>query len=348
MISRCLIFVLFLLLLACGVSVSGQDAADTVGSLPGIEIKTAVDRAESYIGDLITYTLTITYDSTYELIPPPLGANLGAFDVKDYQPDIETELDDGRLKSQTIFMLSTYTTGDYVIPPLPVVFTLPDGTRKVMLAEPVPIKILSLLDMAGSDSVDIRPLKAQYEFPPDYTQYYLWGGGGLVLLALAAVVFGWWLWRRGRAQAAIDLRSAWEIAFEKLAFLKVEYLTGPISEQVRAKAYYVELTETTRAFLGRIYHTDMLEMTTQQFLDAFRETELPESLFDQLADFFSHADRVKFAKLMPESTRPEDDFLFAHGMVDSIRADYERRQEVEVRTLGQETDQPKVVEEQQV
>jgi hypothetical protein len=340
-------YIFTLLLIACG-SVSAQDPADTVGSLPGIEINTTVDRAESYIGDLITYTLTIVYDSTYNLIPPPLGANLGAFDVKDYQPDIETKLDGGRLQSQTIFVLSTYTTGDYTIPPLPVIFLLPDSTRKIMMAEPVPIRILSLLDLAGTDSLDIKPLKAPYEFPPDYTMYYVYGGIGLFVLAVAALVLGWWLWKKQRAKAKLDLRPPWEIAFEKLAFLKVQFLDSPFADQTRAKEFYVELTETMRAYLGRIYRTDVLEMTTEEFLETFREQELPGETYAELGGFFQHADQVKFAKLMPERERVEDDFMIAHDVVERVRADYERRQQADLVTTVAKADEPTVTEEQKV
>src|SRR3990170_2146812 len=116
-----------------------------------------------YIGDLVNYTITVTYDSTIELLPPPLGANLGAFDVKDYQTDISTKLPDGRLKSESHFVLSTFTTGDYIIPPVPMAFELPDGSRKILLSESVPIKVNSLL-LNADDSADIHPLKAPYEF----------------------------------------------------------------------------------------------------------------------------------------------------------------------------------------
>jgi hypothetical protein len=342
--------VLVLLVAVLVPPVAAQEA-DTVGTLPGIEIETSVDRVESYIGDLITYTLTITYDSTYDLIPPPLGANLGAFDVKDYQPDIETELEGGRLESRTIFTLSTYTTGDYVIPPLPVGFTLADGRRKVMLAEPIPIKILSLLDLAESDSVDIKPLKpqltAQEIFPPDYSAYYLWGGLGLGLTVIIGGLLFWWWWRRRREAAAIA-RPAWEIAFEKLAFVKVEYLDKGFPEQVRAKDYYLELTELCRAYLGRIYEIDVLEMTTEQFMERFAEVELPDNLYSDLADFYQHADQVKFAKLMPETKRAEDDFLIAHGMIDSVRRDYEHRLEMTLHETNSTDDAKPITEEQQV
>src|SRR5512138_714655 len=102
--------------LLTGSGARAQSPADTVQAIPGMEIKTSVDKAEVYIGDLITYKVTITHDSSITLVPPPLGANLGAFDVKDYQADIETKLDGGRVQNQTTFVLSTFTTGDYIIP----------------------------------------------------------------------------------------------------------------------------------------------------------------------------------------------------------------------------------------
>jgi hypothetical protein len=345
MTSKIYIFAFSLAALVTVEKVAAQ-APDTVSSLPGIEIQTEVDRAESYVGDLITYTLTITYDSTYALLPPPLGANLGAFEVKDYQPDIESELDDGRIQSKTIFVLSTYTTGDYIIPSLPVIFTLPDSTRKVMMAEPIPMTILSLLDMAGGDTLDIKPLKGPYDFPPDYSRYYLWGGGGLLVLMLGGLLLGWYLWRRSRRRGELeDLREPWEIAFEKLAYAKVEYLDKGLGEQPRAKAYYIELTEIVRTYLGRIYETDVLEMTTEQFLQEFSERELPGGIYDRFGDFFGLADRVKFARLMPERTRAEEDFLTAHDIIEKVRIDRESRRQAETHINGS-VDNPNPVTEE--
>ncbi len=293
---------------------------DTVGSLPGIQIETAVDAAEAYIGDPVTYTLTITHDSSYKLTPPPLGANLGAFDVKDYRPDNQVRLDDGRVQSKTTFVLSTFTTGEYTIPPLPVIFTLPDNTRKLLLAEPVPITILSLLENAG-DSLDIKQLKEPYAFPHDRSPYYFWGGLGLLFLL---IVVGIWLLLRKRKQAAqmVDMRPPWEKAFETLAFLKQKNLIA----KGEFKQYYFELTETVRAYLGRMYETYVLEMTTEQFLDEFADVDLPGRAYEDLKEFFTHADQVKFARFVPSEQRAESDFELVHQVIESVRADFERRQ----------------------
>lgn len=341
--NKVTILLSFIILLALGGSVcaqnDAQNQADTVSSLPGIEIETSVDRAEVFIGDLIRYEVAIRYDSSkYTLVPPPLGANLGAFDVKDYQPDQVKELDDDRIESRTLFVLSTFTTGDYTIPPLPVIFELPDESRKLLLAEPVPIKVQSLLTNAG-DSVDIRPLKEQYAFPRDYTQYYTYGGLGVILLLVAVVL--WLLLRRKKREAElVDRRPPWEIAFEKLAFLQHEDLAG----KEEYKEYYLRLTELARWYLERMYHVEVLEMTTEQFVESFEKRELPNGLYDNLISFFRHADMVKFARFTPERARTEGDFTLVHELIETVRADFERRQQQEMQLTKGRHKQPETEE----
>ncbi|RKX24645.1 MAG: hypothetical protein DRP47_11050 [Candidatus Zixiibacteriota bacterium] len=311
------IWVLYLLLSA---GVFAQSEVDTVSSLPGVEIKTSVDRADMYVGDLITYKLIIIHDSTFKLVPPPLGANLGAFDVKDYQPDVVTALEDGRIQSENTFILSTFTTGDYVIPPIPVVFELPDSTRKVMVSEIVPIKVNSLL-LNTDDSLDIKPLKAQYEFLRDMTRYYLWGVVGILVLLVIGLII-WWRLRRKRSEGELeDLRPPWEIAFERLAVLQGKNLIDGDGH----KLYYAELSEIARWYLGRVYHRNVLDMTTEEFMNQFENLALPSGIYDDTIKFMLFADLVKFARLEPENGRPESDFENVHTIVEKIRSDQMQR-----------------------
>ncbi|MBK7141675.1 MAG: hypothetical protein IPH75_06320 [bacterium] len=299
-------------------------------SIPGIQITTSVDKAEVFIGDLITYEVTIEHDSAITLIPPPLGANLGAFDVKDYDPDKEKKLEGGRVQTTTTFVLSTFTTGDYVIPAIPILFELPDKTRKVMLAEPVPIKIKSMLENAG-DSVDIRPVKDPYEFKRNWVPYYLLGGSLMILLIAFAL---WWkLRKRPEAGAYVDLRPPWEIAYEKLALLQ----SSPTLADEKYKDYYVALTEIIRDFLGRVYRITVLDMTTEEFLVIFKGMDLPEGLYGQTSDLLQHADLVKFAKYVPERSRAEQDFEAAHTIVNLVRIEEERRQQTQMHLASNTT-----------
>lgn len=302
-----------LVVLSVVVHAQNQIPADTVKSVPGVTIETSVDRAEIYIGDLINYRLTIIHDSDIILTPPPIGANLGAFDVKDYEVDDEVRLKDGRIRSESRFLLTTFTTGDYVIPPIPVEFMLPDSVKKFLISEPVPIKVKSLLADAA-DTADIRDIKGPMEFKSKLSAWY-YVIGGVFILAVAILI--WWWVRRKKAllSVPIDLRKPWEIAFEDLAFLKEK--NYPVSGEF--KQFYVELTGVVRAYLQRIFEIPVLDMTTYEFLTEIVQENIEEELYNRLKELLEFADLVKFAKLIPELERVETDYEEAVNIVEYIR-----------------------------
>ncbi|SYZ73985.1 conserved exported hypothetical protein [Candidatus Zixiibacteriota bacterium] len=302
-------------LLIAGTSVMAAEKTpvDTVKSAPGISIETSVDRSEIYIGDLIKYTLSIIHDSNIVLTPPPIGANLGAFDVKDYQTDVETKLKDGRIKSESRFVLTTFTTGDYIIPPIPVEFKLPDGTVKYLISEPTPIRVKSLL-AEGNDSADIRDIKGPIYFKMKATWPYYMAG---IVVILAAAGYYWWWRRRKKLGPAefIDTRKPWEIAFESLAVLQQKKYV----EEGKFKQFYIELTEIIRAYFGRVYRMPVLDMTTDEFLGQIVEKEVDAELFNRLKKFLNHGDMVKFAKLIPEAEKAVADFDEVSAIVETVR-----------------------------
>lgn len=61
------------------------------------------------------------------------------------------------------------------------------------------------------------------------------------------------------------------------------------------KAYYMELTETLRAYLEKRFGFNAREMTTSEIIDALTASELRGAL-DELKDILQTADLVKFAK----------------------------------------------------
>jgi len=306
---------ILVIMLALGAAAGAQtiESVDTVTSAPGITIETSVDRAEIYIGDLITYSLAIIHDTDVVLTPPPIGANLGSFDVKNYEDVGESRLDDGRIRSESRFMVTTFTTGDYIIPPIPVEFMLPDSTKKILISEPVPIKVNSLL-AEGADTADIRELKAPIEFESGWPWYY-YAIAAAVLLLIAALAL-WRIFRKEEEESKpVDLRKPWEIAYEDLAFLKEKNL--PAGGEY--KQYYIELTDIVREFLQRMYMLPVLDMTTYEFLTALEEREKEAELISRLKKFLDFADLVKFAKFVPPSDRAVVDFDEACGLVDAVK-----------------------------
>ncbi|MCX6826257.1 MAG: BatD family protein [candidate division Zixibacteria bacterium] len=309
-----LLYIWVLLASFPGSSLAAEKAApDTVRSATGITIETSVDKSEIYIGDLINYRLSIIHDSNIILTPPPIGANLGTFDVKDYQIDQTVKQKNGQIKSESRFLLTTFTTGEYVIPPIPIEFRRPDGTVNYLISEPTIIRVKSLL-ADSSDSADIRDIKEPLAFKTSRALYYYLAGAALLLLGGYYI---YWLIRKRRSHPAalVDLRKPWEIAYSDLALLKEKNYQA----EGKCKQFYVELTDIIRAYLERIYERPVLDMTTEEFLGNIVESAIADGLYARLKSFLQFADLVKFAKLMPETEKVQSDFEEAVGMVEFIR-----------------------------
>jgi len=333
--KKLLILVACILLITSASPAQDTSSIDTVTSAPGITIETSVDRAEIYIGDLIEYRLNIIYDSSITLTPPPVGINLGAFDVKDYGVEDEVLLDDGRLKTAGRFVLTTFTTGDYIIPPIPIEFTLPDSTKKVLISEPVPIKVKSLLAEAA-DTADIRDIKKPIDFQAGLPYWYIIILAVVILAVVGAVIWLYLRHRRKKEQEPVDTRKPWEIASEALAILKERNLPA----YGEFKLYYVELTRIIRDCLQRLSNILFLDMTTCEILSIMMERNFDPELYNNVKELLEYGDLVKFAKLEPEPEKTNDDFDQAVHIIDLIRQnEMAKRDEI---TSGQTTETAEV------
>jgi hypothetical protein len=277
-----------------------------------IEVTASVDKQTAYIGDLIEYKIEITYDTMLQLTPPPAGANLGGFEVKDYDFGAEEQLDNGRARQVISFELRTFTTGDYVIPGLPVEYMTPDSTLKYISADPIKINIKSLLaEGIAADSLEPRPNKGQASLVASSRTLWLILGGVLVV---AAVVVVFYFVRRRKTEEElpyVDPRPAWEIAYADLAVLKDKDL--PAQDEV--KQFYFELSEIIKRYLGRKFEFDAVDMTTAEIGNALADLSLDEELCPDNDAFMKHADLVKFAKYIPPSDRPDVDWETAYTLI---------------------------------
>ncbi len=281
-----------------------------------IEVTASVNRQTAYIGDLIEYTVTITYDSTLELIPPAVGLNLGQFDVKDYDVPEEKQLDNGKLQQVLWFEMRTFTTGEYVIPPLPIEYVLADSTMKIISTDPIKINIKSIIaEGESTDSLTVRDMKQQASLKsglPLWAMLLLIGVG----IAIVSVSVWWWFKKRGEEEAAfIDPRPSWEIAFADLAMLKQKNLPA----EGELKLYYLELTEIIRRYLGKKFEFDAIDLTTTEIDEYFESIEFDRDFQKELTTFLNHADLVKFAKFVPLQEQPDIDWQKSYELIDQSK-----------------------------
>jgi hypothetical protein len=179
------------------------------------------------------------------------------------------------------------------VPPVSFDFVSPSGDTLRAWSDgfDVPIRRIALA------SQDVRPLKSQWEVPPDYVK---WAAVVLAGLALAALVV-WWIRRRRKrvVAAAPEVRLPPDV----IALSELEKIAGMgLIERGELKSYYTLVADVVRRYLGARFHVETMDRTTHEILDELTRHRVA---VDGLDTLLSEADLVKFAKFHPDGTRAE-------------------------------------------
>ncbi len=259
-------------------------------------VTASVDKDTISIGDLITYTLTITHDPEVSFHPPPPAANLGQFEVRDYQVLPDEKLRDGRLQSRVRWLISTFTTGDLQIPPAQIVYTDSAGQADTVSASGISITVESL---HPSMDGDIRDIKPPLSLPGGRIWIY-WLATGLILAFAGTALF----LRLRKRKMHRDLRTieyqgpprpAHEIALEELERIASLNLV----HRGLIKQFYTEICEVIKRYIARRYSIQTMELTTMELMAEMNRASLPAEHSGLFGPFFEECDLVKFAKHVP-------------------------------------------------
>jgi len=278
--------------------------------LSGQEVKvTAVfDTSSIYIGDQVNYVVTVEQ---------PAGVILGLKPMKDTlckNVDIlagpvtdSTVLINGRLKFESRYLVTSFDSGIYVIPPFYAEISDAGGLKRFhsdySFLEVIRVKIAPQ-DTSAKIFDIIKPYKA----PVTIGEILPW-----VLLAavLAALIWGVIILFRKlkrskkEPEEIINPDPAHIIAFRELENLKEEQLW----QKGEVKLYYSRLTEIVRQYLENRYKVFSLEMTTSETLEALLKTGFKkDESYSRLKSVLNGADLVKFAKYKPEPSENEQNF----------------------------------------
>lgn len=268
------------------------------GQSPLIEVKAEVDKSVITIGDRITYRLTIRRDKSLHIQSPGQGANLGIFEIKDYQFHPPKE-ENGRVIEQFDYVISVFDTGRYVIPPFPIAF-LPSDTAdqyQFISSEPIEIYVESILT---AEDTEIRNIKPPKMIPRDYLQMALIAGA--ILLLMAAIFGGYWIYKKRKEGQPLfrrePIRPAHEIALAELQTL----LESSLLIEGNFKGFYSVLSDILRRYIERRFYIKALEETTSEILMSLEEVEIDSPSIELVRTILRESDLVKFAKYAPEET----------------------------------------------
>ncbi len=304
-ISRVLLIVLYLLIIGYS---SGQEK---------IAISSSVDKSRIKIGDIIKYRAKVIHDKTIEVKMPGMGANLGGFEIRDYEEFNPTK-DDDTIISEVEYLISTFTTGKFIIPPLGVQYKEPgDTVYKKLATRKIEIHVES---MKPSEEGDIRDIKNPLELP--YLWWEVWGkwaalGLGVFIIAVAVFI----VYRQKKLGKSIipkkgpPPRPPHEVALESLDRVK----NSKLLKNSDIKKYYTEISEIIRAYFEGRYYISALESTTSEILMELSEIRIDTEVYKLIKYLLINSDMVKFAKVIPGSVANKQILQSAYTIVEKTK-----------------------------
>ena len=200
----------------------------------------------------------------------------------------ETRAEGAVERTADVFMVPV-ALDSVTVPPVSFDFVSPRGDTLRAWSEgfDVPIRRIALT------SEDLRPLKSQWDVPPDYVK---WAAIALAVLALGALIV-WWV--RKRRARIVDVVPELRLPPDTIALAELEKIAAlGLVERGEFKPYYTLVTDVVRRYLGARFGVETMDRTTHELLD-----DLSRRRHDVhgLEALLNEADLVKFAKLKPEA-----------------------------------------------
>lgn len=280
-----------------------------------VSVESRIDKTTITIGDTVRYHVRLSRAPNVQVRWPGLAANLGAFEIRDYdKPEPREEKES--IIEEVAYTISTFDTGTFVIPPLALQYlALPDTAWRQLETERLEIRVNSVLP---SEAGDIRNVKAPWELPRDWRTIILISAIAAAVLLLAGLGYYWWRRRQGKGllpKSEEPKRPAHELALEELQQLRASDLL----QRGEVKAFYSILSEIVRRYIEGRYEVMALEMTTYEVNQALRKVESNLNACDEAREILEASDLVKFAKLIPPIEQGETLINRAEAFVEATK-----------------------------
>ena len=170
----------------------------------------------------------------------------------------------------------------------------PEGKKYELTTESIDIEVTSLLGEQRSQLV-IADIEDVVEMPKTASLWWIWTLSALAVIAAPVMV---WLYLRRRRYAEIIriFKPAHELAYDRLRALVKDDLIS----KGKVKEFYERLSNILRHYIEHRFDLRAPERTTEEFLIELQRTDvLCESDKENLGEFLTHCDLVKFANAAP-------------------------------------------------
>ena len=303
---RKLTYFLFLLISSAGIPVFAQTFTASA----------KLDTTAMLIGDQIKLDISFSFPSKTLVRWPIIGDTiLKAIQVIN-RTKIDTSLSPDK-KTVTLhqkFLITTFDSGFYTIPPIRFFYQQPsETTARFAQTETL---LLNVHTMAVDTTKVIKPIKGPLKVPLTIREILPWLLlAVLAILVISAVLF--YLKKRKRAVPVFQIRSRVHLLSHEIALSELEKLRArKLWQEGRTKEYHSELTDVLRKYIENRFSIMAMEMTSMEILNAIgNQNNVHKDAIDKLNYILTLADLVKFAKMQPLPAENEMSMENAVGFV---------------------------------
>jgi len=304
-----------------------------------VSVNVKMDTNMLLIGDQTNITLEATFPDSLNVNMPIFSDTIiDKLEILNIS-DIDTINENNIIKITQEYLVTSFDSGWYAIPPINFAVNFPTANRTDTLqSAPLYFGVITMaLDTANPNA--IADIKAPIGAPVTFKEVLPFAGIGLGVLLLALLLYILYIKYIKKEPVFIKKVKPKEpahiIAYRDLDKLQKEKLW----QKGLVKEFYSRLTEVIRVYIENRFEILAMESTTDEIIDAFKtNSDIDKELKDSLFDTLVRADFVKFAKASPLSDENEQSFNFAYKFVEKTKPVEILRDEDEKETDKTETD----------
>jgi hypothetical protein len=259
-----------------------------------VSIDARVDINQPTLGDIVTYSITVTHDPDIVLQTPE-------YEIPEGLENVEHGKANPKIINKQTFQefwlkLRVDKIGPMTLPSIPIWFDAPDSNKQIVrgkiMSPEVNFEVQSLLQLEenASDIKDIKPI-ANIQAP---WTHYIWK----TLAILCLLVLGYFLWKQWKKKSTPKSEPDFALTAEEKAMEELNELQSHEWMKLgRIRDHFFELSEIFRRYLENRYDFPAQEWTTEEITTHFKNfSDLNESQKLQTRTLLIEIDKVKFAK----------------------------------------------------
>ena len=199
----------------------------------------------------------------------------------------------GKLAIEGRIILTSFDSGSYYLPPLIAMIERKSGEVDTLYMEGPTLEVTTVpIDTA---TYQIKDLKGQIKYPLQLKEVLPWAGVALLLAALIYALIHWIRMRRANRTflgKPIVKDPPHIVALRTLDKIR----KAKLWQNDKQKQFYTEVTDALRVYIAGRYGIVAMERPSGEMLADLKKQDIEAGLYDNIAELFSRADLVKFAK----------------------------------------------------